>query len=311
MLVPAETLAAGSDGLAVTYTPDAGGAAIYNASAGAAANPVIVAKVTPSIALTASQNPALASQSITFTAKVSATGGVPTGAVLFLDGSTQIGAGTLAAGTATCTTTTLPAGQHSITAEYAGDLNFTSIASSAVAETVAPFLLGPAQGAPTTVSIAPGAIGTFLLSVTPPASGSVSFSVTGLPSTFNVSFSPSAVPAGAGATFVEMIINIPAQSASAATPAKPGSAGRLPIALGLLLLPFMGVRRLRARRFFMLAVLAVAGLSSAIALTGCSHNFNLNGNANNHPTSPGTYQLTVTGTSGTQTESTNLTLIVE
>ncbi len=80
--------------------------------------------------LSTSGSPALVLSPVTFTAKVASIGGgVPAGSVAFT--ATPAGgatftlpcAGTLAAGTATCTTSTLAVGSYTITATYSGDTN--------------------------------------------------------------------------------------------------------------------------------------------------------------------------------------------
>jgi sugar lactone lactonase YvrE len=64
-------------------------------------------------------------QSVTFTATVTSAGGTPTGTMIFSDGTTSLGSSTLsAAGVATLTTSALGAGNHVITAIYAGNANF-------------------------------------------------------------------------------------------------------------------------------------------------------------------------------------------
>ena len=69
--------------------------------------------------LTSSLNPAMAGQSVTFTAQLSAASGTPTGTIQFLDGanllSTQTVSGT---GSATFSTNSLTVGSHTITANY-------------------------------------------------------------------------------------------------------------------------------------------------------------------------------------------------
>jgi uncharacterized repeat protein (TIGR01451 family) len=70
--------------------------------------------------LTSSPNPALVGQNIVFTASVSCSPPA-TGTVAFKKMSTVLGTGTLAGGTATYTTSTLPVGRQAITAVYSGD----------------------------------------------------------------------------------------------------------------------------------------------------------------------------------------------
>jgi hypothetical protein len=89
-----------------------------------------------SIALSSSQNPSSASQSVTFTATV--TGSSPTGTVTFKDGTTVIcSTVTLSSGgSASCTTSALAVGSHSITAVYSGDSNNAASTSSVLTQTV-------------------------------------------------------------------------------------------------------------------------------------------------------------------------------
>jgi hypothetical protein len=90
--------------------------------------------------LTASPNPSVFGQSVTFTATVSVVApgtGIPTGTVTFEDGSTTLGTGMLnAGGVATFSTNTLGAGSHSITAVYGGDGNDLGSTSAAVGQVV-------------------------------------------------------------------------------------------------------------------------------------------------------------------------------
>ena len=70
--------------------------------------------------------------SITLTATVASTAGMPGGTVTFLSGSTPIGMGTLnGSGVATLSTASLPAGSDAVTASYAASGNFAASASPA------------------------------------------------------------------------------------------------------------------------------------------------------------------------------------
>jgi YDG domain/Bacterial Ig-like domain (group 3)/MBG domain (YGX type)/Kelch motif len=74
---------------------------------------------------------------VTFTATVSPASG--SGTVAFKDGGediTNCAAASIAAGQATCTTSSLTSGSHSITATYSGDSAFAGSTSSAMTETV-------------------------------------------------------------------------------------------------------------------------------------------------------------------------------
>jgi hypothetical protein len=101
---------------------------------------LVVSQSSSTTTLTSSTNPSSSGASVTFTATVAAVApgmGTPTGTVNFLDGTTQIGTGTLnSSGVATFITSTLSVGTHSITAVYAGDTNFTTSTSSALSQVV-------------------------------------------------------------------------------------------------------------------------------------------------------------------------------
>ncbi|HUY95764.1 MAG TPA: Ig-like domain repeat protein, partial [Terracidiphilus sp.] len=227
---------------------------------------------------------------------------------------TQIGSGKVSAGVATLASSALAVGAHSIAAQYSGDANFASVTSTALAQAVIQFSIGTASGGSATGSGVPGGFVTYQLTVTPPSNNSVTFTVTGLPKGFTATFTPNTVPTGAGPTNVTLTIHIPSQVSSAAqVPARPGSSSHLPYALGLLLLPLLGIGRSgrRLSRSLLLALLAVAGLAATLGLSGCSHNFSSFNNANNNPPPPGSYALTVTAAAGSQTQSTTLTLNVQ
>jgi hypothetical protein len=86
--------------------------------------------------LVSSLNPAVAGQSVMFTATVTGSG-IPTGSVSFKDGSTVIGTGVLdSAGKATFTTSALSVASHSITAVYGGSAAFAASTSSTLTQTI-------------------------------------------------------------------------------------------------------------------------------------------------------------------------------
>jgi len=90
------------------------------------------------VALISSPNPAAAGQAVTFTATVTSSGpGTPTGSVAFEDSGSTLGSAPLSGGRATYTTSSLPAGPHSITASYGGDSNFASSSSSVLTQSIA------------------------------------------------------------------------------------------------------------------------------------------------------------------------------
>src|SRR5262249_4871611 len=84
--------------------------------------------------LSSSQNPSSFGQPVKFAVKV--TGLSPTGSASLFDGGVQIGTGTLAAGIASFTISSLAVGSHSLTAQYSGDPNNAASTSAALIQTV-------------------------------------------------------------------------------------------------------------------------------------------------------------------------------
>lgn len=278
-----------------------------------------VNQVMPTIKLTANASASFLQNPVLLTATVSSSVSMPSGWVTFLDGTTQLGTIQLTAGVATLSVTTLPAGSHSITAIYAGDTNFLTSTSGAVAEFVADFAINFAGGSAT---VMPGSSAQFTFTVTPPNGTTlpapIALTISGLPTGATYTFSPSTLPAGSGATTVTLTIQVPATTASAHTGEGSGrnnvqnskvEMGRriAPFTLALLLLPFAGRTRRAGRRLArtlsLLALLAL-GLTTA-ALTGCGSNsgFFLQPQK--------TYTVTVTATAGSLSHSAPVTLTVE
>jgi hypothetical protein len=85
----------------------------------------VVNQAVTTTTLTSSRNPSTSGQSVKLTAIVASPTTTPTGTVTFTLGTTVLGAGTLAGGKVTLTTTTLPTGTDQITATYAGTANIT------------------------------------------------------------------------------------------------------------------------------------------------------------------------------------------
>src|SRR5207253_2294510 len=126
-----------------------------------------------STTVVSSLNPSIVTQTVTFTATVSAVApgaGTPTGTVTFQDSATTLGTAALAAGSASLSTAALAAGVHPITVSYGGDANFTASASATLSQTV------NQDGTTTTVvsSVNPSQFGqnvTFTATVGPNAPG--------------------------------------------------------------------------------------------------------------------------------------------
>ncbi len=86
--------------------------------------------------LSASPNPSVYGQSVTFTATVTSSAGTPNGNVELYNGSTVVGSATLTGGKTSISISSLPAASDSITAAYLGGGNFASSTSSPLIQTV-------------------------------------------------------------------------------------------------------------------------------------------------------------------------------
>jgi uncharacterized membrane protein len=133
--LPVALASAGSHSLTAVYNGDSN-----LTSSPSAALPQTINQGATGTTVTSSGSPSVYGQAVTFTAvvsPVSPAAGVPTGQVAFLDDTTTLGTGTLAgAGQATFTTTALGLGDHSITAVYASDSNYTGSTSAALTQTI-------------------------------------------------------------------------------------------------------------------------------------------------------------------------------
>jgi PhoPQ-activated pathogenicity-related protein len=130
------TLAVASHAITVSY----GGDSNFTGSTSGVLTQVVNQAATTS-KVTASANPSVFGQTVTFTATVTAKSpgaGTPTGTVTFLDGTTTLATGTLSGGKATFSTSGLAVGGHSLTVSYAGDSSFTGSTSPTLTETVNP-----------------------------------------------------------------------------------------------------------------------------------------------------------------------------
>jgi hypothetical protein len=124
------SLSLGQHSITAVYSGDA------NSNPGTSTVLTESVKQTTATALTTSAASVVNGTSVTFTATVSA-GVMPTGSVIFQDGTTAIGNGVLSAGgVATFTTTALTPGPHTITALYEGDGDSLTSTSAVVAEKV-------------------------------------------------------------------------------------------------------------------------------------------------------------------------------
>jgi hypothetical protein len=301
----ATVLGAGSYTLTANFTP-----AVPSAYGSASANVALtVSKATPTIALTSSANTTLVMSPVTFTATVASSIGTPSGPVNFFSGTTLLGSGTLALGAATYTTSSLPVGELSITAVYAGDSNFLTLTSSALTETI---MASYTITAPTTpVTVEPGGSVTVNITVPPLGgafAGTVTLTATGLPAGATATFNPpTVIPGIAGASSV-MTIQLSATTANILFPDGkiPDGHRRLPLASFGLVFAVFGIvfGRKHLPRALVLMVLLSGSGAGTMFLTAC-------GTTTHKTSQAGSYTMTVTGTSGAIQNSTTVMLVVE
>lgn len=267
------TLAIGSHPITASY----GGGVLFAPSTGTLTQ-IITTQTTTT--LSSSLNPSTRGQNVTFTATVTGVSGVPTGTVNFLDSGAVLGSGTLSPlSVATFSTTSLSVGTHTITAAYQGDTVFIPSTSAPVSQVV---ILPPdfaLQITPPLITAFRGINATYGVTLTSISSFNnvVDFtcSVGGAPLT-TCSLSPTALT-GTGNTILSVKTSFAhAQNRTAPTTLVMAS-----------LLGFLLLRRKRWQSSAFLLLVLLAGISG---LSGCGSNGNLG-------TTPGTYTITVTGTS--------------
>ncbi len=300
------TLATGSHTIRALYVPDAAATAAQLLSSAASVTVQIGNSSTITLAITGG---ATAGSTATLTATVAGASGTPTGTVTFKDGTTVLGTSNLTNGVATFTSSTIPAGSHSITASYSGDINYLVSASASAALTISPdFTVGVS---PTTTTMMAGSTGTATLTVTPQAGGfssAVQLTCSGAPALSTCTIAPGSVTPGNAAATATVTITTTATTSSLIN-TNPNS--RMYFAFSLPAFGFgfvfAGFKLSKKRR---IALIAFVTLLLVFCWTGCGGDSKVS--INPKPgTTPGTYTLTLTATSGTTVHSTTATLVVQ
>jgi Bacterial Ig-like domain (group 3)/FG-GAP-like repeat len=298
------SLGAGAHTITAQYSGDADYAT--DTSAGVA---VTVSQATSTTAVTSSANPSFAGQSVTLTASVASSGPTPTGNIIFTSGSTTLGTVALSGGSAAYTTTSLTsAGTQTITATYSGDAN-TQASSATINQVInAAFTPAPASGGGATLTVKSGQTVITPISVTGATgfSGQVALACSGLPAGAACSFTPATVAvSGTKPATSSLTVNTGASAAAAALAVQEIGTGVHRVAYGFTFgsFLFLGVIRRRGRNTW--ALFGCLLLLCSLGLTACG------GNSTPSGTAPGTYNFTVTATSGSLKASSNLTLNVQ
>jgi uncharacterized protein (TIGR03118 family) len=245
---------------------------------------------------------------VTLTATINSAGGIPTGQVVFLDGTTNLGSSVLNdAGVATLRINTLSAGAHVLTASYDGDGKFGASASAGVTINIVnpDFSLG---AAPPTATVLAGQSTQFLLTVTPAGgfADNVTFScspVTGISCTFN----PAMVAPTNGAATTTLTVTTSATVSRygflVLGLAGPGAFLAALVFLSLVLWKGEYLRNSRSSRLATSAAAVIVMLGLAIG--GCG------GYSSSVQTNRGTASITVTAQSGTITHTTTVRVTVQ
>src|SRR5215472_3040719 len=310
----------GSGHAALTFTPQAGaytftagyGGSSTDASSTSAALNLTVAPGAPAATTTSlaiSPNPAAFGSAVNFNVAVAAQSGAPTGTVTINDGANALAQFSLSAGAGSYSTSSLAAGSHSLTAVYSGDGAYQASTSSSATLTISPVGASIAPTTSTTVSAGGSVSANVSITAASNFSGFVSLSctvsfqgkgsATGLPA---CGVNPPSLSLSAGAP-ASATLTVTTTAQSTAGNASPGRVSLAGVALLLLL-----VRR-RARLW--LSILCICAFSFAIS--GCSPN-NTTPDQTPPPanpgTSPGSYVVTLSTSTGSVTTTQSFTVNV-
>lgn len=244
---------------------------------------------------------------ILLTATVLSAGGIPTGQVAFLDGSTNLGSSPLdGAGIAVLRVNTLAAGTHSLTATYAGDEKFEGSTSPGVTVDIA----NPdfsVTAAPSSGSVIAGQSTQFVLTVIPTGgfAGNVAFSC-GPTTGVTCSFNPATVTPAGGPANTKLTVTV-SPSVAQFGPLTPEQMGPLGILFAIALFGFAmwRVRIVPSARLSPVAATAALIFTLALAIGGCG------GHGNSTPATQRTATINITAQSGTISHSTTVTVTVQ
>ena len=266
---------------------------------------------------------------VTVAVTVNGEDGLPAaGSVAIGDNGAQLAGAALNAQGQATVVLTLPAGDHSLTAAYAGDATHRASISQAtqVRAQVTSTPNFAVSVAPATLTLTPGQSGTVIASVTPQNSAAltaplfVTLSCSGLPDQAACTFTPENVEILPNATTpLTSSMVVATQKASTTAAARPASgtvawAFLLPGALSLGGLAWGTRRRAWLNR---LSLLALVGVVTVLGATACNARYDYfnHGPPQNPATPAGTYTVTVTAQSSdgvaATTNSTTLALTVQ
>jgi pro-kumamolisin-like protein/Big-like domain-containing protein len=292
-------LTVGPHPISISYNGDAG----FNPSATAGATTITVNKGTPTGTVSA---PATATfgTPITVSAQVNALGPVfPTGTVQFLQGTTPVGSpATLTPGnpsTASAQITLSGTGNQVVNAQYLGDSTYnTAMFGPSTVTVSAPFNFTATS---TSQTIPAGGTATYnvTLSSVGGFTGAVNFNCTGAPGGSNCAVSPNPANLTGSTTTVPLTVTV---SNTANARLGPSPFRTWPVVFAAIFAGLLWGSRKKPRK----AVLMLLALGLMIGVVSCG------GGGSGPPIikNPTLATLTVTGTSGSATNTINLTLTI-
>jgi Bacterial Ig-like domain (group 3)/MBG domain (YGX type) len=303
-----ETVAGGPYTISATLSP-VGVLGNYDITYGTAA--FTINRANSAATLQTSASTVMLNNNFTLTAKVSSASGAPTGSVNFMDGTTSVGSGTLDnTGSATLTLSTLLAGDHSLTAVYAGDSNFNGVTSTALSEAVQDFRLavnGSSGGSVFSATVLPGGVAAYQLQVAPTNGttffGPITLSLSGLPAGATYTITPSSIAAGSSS----QTVTVQVQTLKPVAGLRTRGSGSPLFALGLLV-PMFGIVQLRRLGAGRTKRVALVYLLLAVAMLGMSACGGGSGFLNQ---APQTYTLQLNAASGALQHTTTLNLTIQ
>jgi streptogramin lyase len=249
--------------------------------------------------LTATPNPVFLNNSVTITVNVTpvaAAAGTPVGDITIKDGAATLASGMLDSnGTFILTLSNFTAGNHQLTALYAGTSFFLPSSSGNYTLQIVDFTLAVKS---TTLTVTPGKYAIYNLTITPnsPATtlpAEIQLTQSGIPVDSSFSFSPATISSGSGAVSFTFKVSAPIGFAR--------NSSTSPITLCALLLLPLSLRLIRKTsrtlRRLSLIFIILGSLTASLAFTGCGSYIR-----------PGTYTIHITATSGNLVHTTDLTL---